>query len=237
MKFYQIVAIIAIVFASVACQNSEEKKIDSKETASYSGHKATVTEVIDGKTYTYLNINENDADMWIAISRRDTKVGEVLYFTDALEMRNFESKELNKTFDKILFVSSVSNSPSPAKNVSGTARMKIEPKADISIEPINGGITVEELYKSRDSYKGKTVMMKGKVTKFNKEIMKRNWVHIQDGTSSGKNIDITITTNDMVKVGDVVTFKGIITLSKDFGAGYFYDVIMENASIVDKKTS
>ena len=236
MKLYQILAITTIVFASVACQNTEDKKIDSKETASFSGHKATVTEVIDGKTYTYLNINENNADMWIAISRRDTKVGEVLYFTDALEMTNFESKELGKTFDKILFVSAVSNDPT---NMGGTSAahgmMKNSTQENVSVEPAKGGITVEELYKNKDSYKGKTVIMKGKVTKFNKEIMNRNWVHIQDGTSNGKNIDITITTKDMVKLGDVVTFKGVITLSKDFGAGYFYDVIMENASVIDAK--
>jgi hypothetical protein len=78
--------------------------------------------------------------------------------------------------------------------------------------------------------------MKGKVTKFNQGIMDRNWIHIQDGTSNEKNVDITITTNDVVKLGDVITVKGTITLAKDFGAGYFYEVIMEEASVIDPTT-
>ena len=234
MKFYQIVAIIALLVASTACQNSEEKQINTQETAAFSGHKVTVTEVIDGKTYTYLNVSENDTDMWIAISRRDTKVGEVLYFTDALEMTNFESKEIGKTFDKVLFVSSVSNKPTEMATMpSGHGMVNKATQEKISVKPAKDGITIAELFKNKDSYAGKEVIIKGKVTKFNKEIMNLNWVHIQDGTENDGNVDITITTNDMVNLGDVVTFKGVITLSKDFGAGYFYEVIMEKASIVD----
>jgi hypothetical protein len=55
--------------------------------------------------------------------------------------------------------------------------------------------------------------------------MGKNWVHIRD--KSGK--DLTITTNSVVNVSDAVAFKGKITLDKDFGAGYKYDVIMEEA--------
>jgi hypothetical protein len=58
--------------------------------------------------------------------------------------------------------------------------------------------------------------------------MSRNWVHIQDGTKNdGKVADLTITTNANVQVGDNVSFEGKITLDKDFGAGYKYNVIME----------
>jgi hypothetical protein len=34
-------------------------------------------------------------------------------------------------------------------------------------------------------------------------------------------------------VGDIVTFSGTIALDKDFGAGYKYEVIMENATILN----
>jgi len=59
--------------------------------------------------------------------------------------------------------------------------------------------------------------------------MGRNWVHIQDGTSAGKYFDLTITTQDVVETGDVVVFSGKVVLNKDFGAGYQYDLIMEEA--------
>ncbi len=59
--------------------------------------------------------------------------------------------------------------------------------------------------------------------------MNKNWVHLQDGTINNGSYDLTVTTLDTVKVGDVVVFEGTITLNKDIGAGYFYDVLMENA--------
>lgn len=34
---------------------------------------------------------------------------------------------------------------------------------------------------------------------------------------------------EQVNVGDVVAFEGKISLNKDFGAGYAYDVLMEEA--------
>ena len=74
--------------------------------------------------------------------------------------------------------------------------------------------------------------MKGQVVKVNEEIMGKNWIHIQDGSGSAADFDLTITTVEKVKVDDVVTFEGTISLSKDFGAGYFYEVIMEDAKLV-----
>ena len=102
-------------------------------------------------------------------------------------------------------------------------------KKEISIAPAEGGISIGELFSNKDSYAGKTVIIKGQVTKFSASIMKRNWVHLQDGTSGDGEHDLTITTQDVVAVGDVVTFEGTITLDKDFGAGYKYAVIMEEA--------
>jgi hypothetical protein len=54
--------------------------------------------------------------------------------------------------------------------------------------------------------------------------MERNWIHIVNDKG---NYDLTITTNDVVNLDDNVTFEGVITLNKDFGAGYKYAIIME----------
>ncbi len=104
-------------------------------------------------------------------------------------------------------------------------------KKEISIEPAEGGITIGELFANRDSYADKTVLVKGQVTKVNRAIMDRNWVHLQDGTSDSGSFDLTVTTTEEVNVGDVVMFEGKIMLKKDFGAGYYYDVIMEEARL------
>lgn len=65
--------------------------------------------------------------------------------------------------------------------------------------------------------------------------MGKNWIHIQDGTKHNTSFDLTITTQNLPALNDEVTFKGTIMVNKDFGAGYFYDVIMENA-VLTKQT-
>ena len=61
--------------------------------------------------------------------------------------------------------------------------------------------------------------------------MKKNWIHIQDGTEFDGKFDLTITTDQEVKVGDKISVEGNVHLDKDFGFGYFYDVIVEDAKI------
>ena len=79
-------------------------------------------------------------------------------------------------------------------------------------------------------------MVRGKVVKVNNQIMDRNWIHLQDGSGSadkGTN-DLTVTTAGTaapVAVGDIVTASGVVATAKDFGAGYVYDVILEQSSI------
>ncbi len=106
------------------------------------------------------------------------------------------------------------------------------PKADIKIIPCENCTTIERLMADKKSLSGKTIKVKGVVTKVNDEIMDKNWVHIQDGTGSRDEYDLTITTLQSAKVGDTVTFEGKIALDKDFGYGYFYSVIMEDANII-----
>lgn len=93
--------------------------------------------------------------------------------------------------------------------------------------------TVADVFANKDKLAGKEVAVRGKVMKFSPMIMGRNWLHLQDGSgdvASGTN-DLTITTTDSVKVGDVVEAKGPLSVNKDFGAGYSYDVILENAKV------
>ena len=73
----------------------------------------------------------------------------------------------------------------------------------------------------------------GKVVKYNSGIMGKNWIHIQDGTDySGKN-DLTITTNMATSLDKMITIEGTIVLDKDFGSGYFYDIILEEGIIIE----
>lgn len=234
MMFKKSVLLLIVLLSVLACQKQDEKA--SENEVAFNGHKVTVNEVIQGKTYTYLLVLENDTENWIAIAKRETKEDEVLYYTESLEMQNFESKELGRTFEKIQFVSNVSNTPTQEEVKMGNKQNTEKVQIDEPIAAPKDGISIATLYEKRDSYKDKIVILKGKVTKVNNQIMNRNWIHIQDGSSSDKTIDLTVTTNNEVKLGDVVVVKGTITLAKDFGAGYFYDVIMESATVTTEKT-
>lgn len=198
-------------------------------------HKVVVEEALQAPDYTYLQVTENGEEKWLAVSKTQAKEGDVLYYASGLEMKNFESKKLKRTFPTIYFVNQISEQPIVGAQketmVSPHGKAPITPKEDIKVSPAKDGITLEKLYSNKDQYSGKSVIVKGQVVKYNAQIMGKNWVHIQDGTKAAENYDLAITTTDVVKVGDVVTFKGTISLNKDFGAGYSYAVIMEEATL------
>ncbi|MCK5001297.1 MAG: SH3-like domain-containing protein [Anaerohalosphaera sp.] len=191
-----------------------------------------VEEVIQVSSYTYLKVREADETFWMAITKREIQTGETISFTKALKQENFTSKELDRTFDMIYFVGEISTGSAPVVSAHTAVNPHQKPAVEIkavSVEPAKGGVSIGELFASRASYSGKTVKVRGQVTKFNQDIMSKNWAHIQDGTGGPRTNDLTVTTQDVVAVGDVITFEGTITLNKDFGAGYSYEVIMENA--------
>jgi hypothetical protein len=105
-------------------------------------------------------------------------------------------------------------------------------KMNVVVEPCEGCITVSNLLANKKSYSGKVIKVKGKVTKYNPEIMGKNWVHIQDGTEFEGGFDLTVTTDKKVTLGETLTFEGKIVVDKDFGYGYFYSVIMEDGKPV-----
>ena len=71
------------------------------------------------------------------------------------------------------------------------------------------------------------------VVKVTPEVMGKNWLHLRDGSGSRekKDDDITVTTTAMAAVGDVVVVRGVVHLDRDFGAGYTYPVIIEDAKV------
>jgi len=51
------------------------------------------------------------------------------------------------------------------------------------------------------------------------------------GTNYAGNFDLLITSNESAEVGDVIIVEGKLAIDKDFGAGYFYPVVVENAKL------
>jgi len=231
MKLNLFILLAGIVLIAASCKT----KSAADENLAPNVKKVTAEEVIQTSGYTYVRVSEDGNENWIAITRQEVEKGKSYYFEPGMEMKNFESKELKRTFPSILFVDKFSDQPIVAKIVAADSlKGKQAPvaKEGIKVEPVKGGITIAELYANKDTYAGKTVKIRGEVVKYSPGIMNTNWVHIQDGTRNGDSFDLTITTNDVTKVGDVVTFEGVVSVKKDFGAGYFYEVIVENAKML-----
>ena len=229
--------ITLLIVSITLLMSCESKKKDyaplSKEMAQ---NEVVVNEVQQTGDYTYILVQQSNQEFWLAVSKTDVEVGEKLYFTDAMEMKNFESKELNRVFESIYFVDQVSKEPIDAEakkaEVISKRQEGIQKLLDsIQISPVDGGYSIGELYKNADKYNQQTVKVRGQVVKVNLDIMDRNWVHLMDGTKGENRSDLTFTTNDVVKVGDTVTFEGVLALDREFGAGYVYPLIVENAVV------
>jgi hypothetical protein len=100
------------------------------------------------------------------------------------------------------------------------------------IAKAEGGKTVAEVFAEKDALAGKPVTFRGKVVKTNPDIMGKNWLHVRDGSGAEGTNDLTITTaGTLPNVGDTVVVTGNVTLNKDFGMGYAYDVLIEDAQV------
>ncbi len=241
----KIISIIIGIFAIIpVCKSTPFYAPDSKN---ISNHKVLVTEVIQTSNYTYLHVKENDTLKWLAVPSMQANAGDTYYYSEGLPMKLFESKELHKTFDEVLFLGGVSAEPfgskpavaantlgvggEPKNNQPYTRKASPDVKKNIKIETPKDGITIAELFSKKDAYVGKTVKIKGEVTKFNAEIMNKNWIHLQDGTEANGKFDLIITSAGTVKAGDIVTLEGKVAIDKDFGYGYKFEIMIEDAVV------
>ena len=100
------------------------------------------------------------------------------------------------------------------------------------IERAEGGKTIAEVFAEKDQLAGETIVFRGKVVKTNAGIMGKNWLHIRDGSGADGTNDLTVTTIEVLpNVGDTVIVSGPVVLNKDFGMGYQYDIIIEDADV------
>lgn len=91
--------------------------------------------------------------------------------------------------------------------------------------------TIEGVYQEKAQLKGKQVQVRGKVVKVNNGIMKRNFLHIQDGSGGEGTNDLTVTSAQTADVGDEITVEGTVVLDTDFGFGYKYPLLIEKSTI------
>ncbi len=229
-----------------------------------------IKETMNASGYTYMLLSASGKDIWVAIPETTVKNGAEVNYYEGMEMKDFNSKTLNRTFSSIIFSSGIAGAttakaeqvatpkqgdsndsfasavkaerstaaPAAINDTKGSAGSSgaIVPLAEISIEKATAanGYNVAELFSQAKDLTGKKVQIHGKVVKVSPAIMGKNWIHLQDGTGDPMNNthDLVVTTNETVELDSTVIFEGVITANKDFGAGYKYDAIIEEAILI-----
>ncbi|MFA6062721.1 MAG: nucleotide-binding protein [Gallionella sp.] len=194
--------------------------------------KGEVLEVRDVESYTYLRLKTEEGETWAAVAKARVRKGGQITLENVMVMENFESKTLKKTFKTILFGSlGGAQSATPGLGMATAHAINTINMADIHVPRAVGenARTVAEIVSKAVELKDKPVLVRGKIVKYNADIMGKNWLHLRDGSAA--NADILVTTSGAAKLGDVVTVKGVLRNDKDFGAGYFYKVLIEDADL------
>jgi len=192
-----------------------------------------IVETMNAAGYTYVLLDTGSGKIWAASTETSVKVGQRVSVPAGELMTGFSSKALNRTFDKIYFVSGIypegalDNAAVPGHGMAGSSRTVVTDAHVEAVAKAEGGYTVEEILSRSTTLNGQKVMVRGRVVKFTADIMGTNWVHIQDGTPG----DLTVTTDTLVAKGDLVMVEGVLSVNRDFGAGYVYPAIIEKALV------
>jgi len=208
--------------------------------------KGKVTETMNASDYTYVLVDTGSKKVWAAAPKFAVKAGDTVSITAALPMEKYHSKTLNRDFDVVYFTDRVSVNgggagaataggdqiPELPKNHPPIPGLNAKPNLEVTgIKTPEGGKTISEIYAAKTKLSGQEVKIRGKVVKYNPDIMGKNWLHLRDGTGADGSNDLLVTTTTPVKLGDVVTANGKLALNKDFGANYKYSVMIEDAKV------
>lgn len=203
--------------------------------ASSDVHQVVAHDVLQAERYTYLDVREGERSYWIATAKTEAEKGKTYLYRGGLLKTNFKSQEFDRDFDTIYLVSHIIDAAEhPGGNIAAPQSAGIpggQGTAEVSAVNVKDAVKLSDLFANKQKYDGKIITVAGKSVKVNNGIMGKNWVHIQDGSqANGKNIDLTITTGLQIPAGSQVALQGKIVLNKDFGSGYRYDILMEDAT-------
>ncbi|PLX43090.1 MAG: DNA-binding protein [Deltaproteobacteria bacterium] len=257
MKILKVVMALAVAALFISGCSDDKPAPAAQETAASAPEAApmageaikiptvgTIIETMNSGGYTYVNIDNGSGEtFWVAAPEVAVSVGEVVSISGASPMPGYYSTTLDRTFPMLFFAGAIvpsNGSVAPAMGADGSMPVSsgrnVVAAQDVSgVEPLEGGVTVGDLYAKKAELAGKEVKLRGKVVKVSRGIMGKTWIHVQDGTGGEKENDLTVTTNGDAQVGDIVVVTGKPVVDKDFGMGYFYDLIIEDGIVAPSK--
>jgi hypothetical protein len=204
-----------------------------------------VVETMNAGSYTYVKVRTAEGEVWAAGPTTTVAVGDEVTLPKGMLMQDFESPSLGRKFPQIYFVNAIQKGGGAAAPQGHAGMPGGEPGAEHtgpvmggkavtigSIARADGGRTVSEIHAARAGLGGQRVKVRGQVVKSTENVMGRNWLHIQDGSAEGAMGDLTVTTESgNAKVGDLVLVEGVAAVDRDFGSGYRYEVLIEDATV------
>jgi len=235
MKLFLIV--IALLLTSVGCSREQAAP---QQGGSLTGK---VLEVQHTKSATYLRLQTPKGEIWAATQGPDVKKGMDVTLEETMIMTDFQSTALNRKFEKIVFgrlQGTGTNAPHARTDLAAVhAGIGTAPEvADVKVAKASGPIarTVAEIVNGKATLKDQTVLVRGKVVKYNPGILGKNWIHLRDGSgwAAERTNDVLVTSKSATKIGDVVLVKGVVRTDQDFGAGYSYPVMIEAIELAVK---
>ncbi len=231
----------------VGCQqNSTTQSPTQSPQTPINNISGSVVETMNVLGYTYVLVETDNEQIWAATPQFNVNVGDLVVVPEGMPMHNYYSQTLDRHFDVVYFVESILNASSATASTGGTPQGQMPaghppisgvgttaPTAVTDIDKLEGGMSIEEIYAARADLSGQEINLRAQVVKFSPQIMGTNWIHLQDGSGNPEagTHDLTVTSNTQLKVGDIVIASGKLTIDKDFGHGYVYDLIMENAIV------
>ncbi len=219
----------------------------------------SITETMDAGGYTYVQIDTGSEKLWVAGPQTaGLEPGAKISVPRGMEMTDFRSATLDRTFPSIYFVNAIWPAGQEPANATGQAAMgaghaagAADPHAglplfgEVAANPTDvthfdaplpraaNGQTVAEVLTQGKELSGRDLVIRGRVVRYTPGVLGTNWLHIQDGSgdpAAGTN-DLAVTTDAVTKVGDQVVVRGRLSFDRDFGAGYVYPLLIEGASL------
>ena len=253
MKIKKLLLIAGLVFSIAFVRAQDTAPAPATDAGSFAGK---VAETMTTAGYTYVLVDTGSRKLWAVAVQFAVKVGDAVTVTAGMPMPNYHSKSLNRDFDLVYFTGGImvnggssgalpalppghpplTGAPAPAlppghPPLPGQAA---SPNLDLTgIKRAAGGKTIQEIFAAKTKLAGKPVVVRGKIVKYNAMILGKNWLHLQDGSGSAANNDndLLVTTATTAKPGDTVLVTGNVSTDKDFGAGYKYTVILDDAKV------
>jgi hypothetical protein len=197
--------------------------------------KVAVKDVEQVASYTYLLVKAKGPEYWIVVPSMEAQVGDKFKYQGGMLMEDFYSKDLDRTFEKVVFLEALFSEETTTAHVEELTpgSQTVIEKSTVSIDKVEGTVLIGDLFSDPSAYQGKVIQVRGEVTKFNPAIMNRNWAHIQDGTEFEGKFDLTFTSDESYEVGSVVTVEGVVALNLDFGYGYSYEILLEKTTALE----